>query len=366
MGQDLFKEIAELLAKIKKAKAEEEAAAMEVLASPSTPKTPRTPLTAKALNSVGGLLMNTPKTTKKERKAAKKMAKALEREKVVTALDIDAVAKILHPKSEEELVADVEMEEPDEDPDIKMNLKFNNSTCNSKSARHDYIIKDRERSDVDDSTVKNVLIAMEVDPQAKGKEGELVRELAEAVKKDLVHFYDELKIVARNKGGFWRWAHKRAYRDLVENGKEWDAKHAKDAEHAAKDADQVNDAEDRVDYPDERRPSDQSIDTEEDNETVPSRKGSIDSSAPPSVGTALTIPSTKGSAKKKKNTLSISVPTKKTESDDDEGWMPVGKKVLKTPVKGTLSLSSNGGLHHLAAKPRPKPKSGVWSFSDLE
>lgn len=343
------REIAEVLARINKLKAEEEAAEMDSLASPTAPKTPRTPLTARALNLVDGSLFDAPKTSKKERKAAKKAFRASERDRVVTRQDIEFVAKILHPRSEKELVEDVEVGDMGEDEEIKMNLKFNGSTYNSKAARHDYIIKDRERSDIDDGAVKNLLIAMNVDARSKGKAAELVHELAEAIKNDLVHFHDELKIVARNKAGFWRWAHKRAYRDLVENGKDWDAKHAKEAE-------------DRLTFPDERRPSEQSIDTEGDDETLPSRQGSIDSSAPPSVGTALTVPSTQGSAKKNILNISTTTSANKRAEDDDDGWMQVGKKALKTTPVGKLTLSSNGGLHHLAMKTKP----GAWSFPELE
>lgn len=343
------REIAEILVKIKKLKAEEEVAEMDSLASKTAPKTPRTPLTARALNLVDGSLLDTPKTSKKERKAAKKAVRALERDKVVTRQDIEFVATVLHPSSEKEMAEDVEVEEAEGDADIKMNLKFNNSTCNSKAARHDYIIKNRERSDIDDGTIKNLLVAMDVDPRAKGKESELVHELTEAIKNDFVHFYDELKIVARNKAGFWRWAHKSAYRDLVENGKDWDAKHAKEADN-------------HLTVPDERRQSEQSIDTEADDEPLAYCKGSIDSSAPPSVGTALTVPSTQSTSRKKILSVTTSTAAKKKAEPDEDGWMQVGKKAWKASPAGKLTLSSNGGLHHLAIKPKPS----TWSFSDLE
>ncbi|CAK3927035.1 Hypothetical predicted protein [Lecanosticta acicola] len=369
------REIAEVLAKVKKFKAEEDAALLELLRSPDTPKTPRTPLTAKALNTVAGPdgtgSYEVPKTTKKVRKAAKKAVRAMERDKVVTTADIQFIAQILHPKGDKEEV-EVDMEELEEDLEIKMNLKFNNSTCNTKSVRHDYITKDRESKEVDSTEIERILASLEVDPKAAGKEGELVVELVQAIKNDLVHYHDELKIIARNKAGFWRWANKRVYRDRVENGKEWDAKHDRDPEQ--------NQGQE------ERRNSELSVEMETEDETS-TRNGSIDLSIPESAGTAITVPSTKAASSRKappvpkldtplketSSTLFAKTPsTNKTPvletdtptkgaSSEDPGWTRVGEKVMKPPV-GKLTLASNGGLHHLESK----PKANFWALSKLE
>ena len=86
------REIAELLAKIRQLKAAEEMGSLASPVSPRSPRTPRTPLTAHALNSIANMgspfLEPSPKTTKKERKAAKKAVKAMAREKVITSADI--------------------------------------------------------------------------------------------------------------------------------------------------------------------------------------------------------------------------------------------------------------------------------------
>lgn len=338
------REIAEILARIKKLEADEELAAMDLIASPSTP---RTPLTSRALNSVSGPLMpvlEAAKVSKKERKAAKKAAKAMERDKVVTTADIELVAKTLHPEPEKDDETDAEGAESPEQADIKHNLRFHNSTCNSKSARHDYIIKEREVGvAVDEQEIERLLSVFEVDCKAIGKEGELVRELVEAIKSDLGHFNDELAIVARNRAGFWRWANKKAYKELVENGKEWSDKHKR--EHGPSD-----DSE-------ERRESTLAVDTEVEDDAATSRSGSLDSG---SAGTALTVPSSKPSSTGKPASLTLAIPPSKPFSDS-EGWTAVGKKVLQ-PARGTLKLSGNGGLRHLAQK--PKDRFGALSWAD--
>lgn len=365
---------------------------MELLGSLATPKTPRTPLTAKALNSVAAasdiLSIEIPKTTKKERKAAKKAAKAMDRDKVVTSADIKLVAEILHPNGEKaEELEGAEMEELEEDLDIKANLKFNNSTCNSKSVRHDYIAKDREQKEVEKAEVERVLLALDVNPKAIGKEGELVTELSQAIKNDLVHHQDELKIVARNKAGFWRWANKRNYRDLVENGKDWDAKHEREPGQNQLQVPQPEQEERREsDVTDATDATINTVDTEAEDEAAASRSDSVVDSLTDSAGTALTIPSkkassrkasivggsastppstpsTKNSSAKKAPTLTLEVAESKKRDavQDDDGWTTVGKKVLKPPV-GTLTFSANGGLHHL----EQKPKSNFWALSKLE
>ncbi|EME40668.1 hypothetical protein DOTSEDRAFT_55815 [Dothistroma septosporum NZE10] len=334
------REVAEILARIKKLKQEEEAAAMELSRSPAGPKTPRTPLTAKALNTVDGrsaLPLDTQKVSKKERKAAKKVAKALDRDKVVCTADIKFVATTLHPRGDKpEDVDDAEMGGLSEDLDIKMNLKFSNHTCNSKSARHDFIIKDREQLKMDDLETDRLFDAFDVDKHAEGKAAELVIELTEAIRNDFMHCNDELNIVARNRAGFWRWANKRVYRDLVENGKHWDDKH-------------------KPYHPAERRDSAISAEADTEDDTSASRHGSLDSSSADSAGTSLTVPSTKSPASKKTApVLRLSTPLAKKMTFEGEGWSRVGKKIVKAPV-GNLTLSSNGGLHHFQPKPR-----GTW------
>jgi hypothetical protein len=348
------REIAEILLRIEKLKAEEEAAAMMLLASPTMNKSPRTPLTATALNIVDGAVSNTPgpetpKATKKERKKAKKATKALTRNKVVTTADIQRVAEALHPEVESVQLEDKKVNEVAEDLDIKLHLKFNKSTCNTKSARSGFLTEEFAL-DLDRTTseTERLLGIFQINPAAIGKEGELVRELVDAIKKDLTHHHDELQTIARNKTSFWRWANKKAYRDLVENGKEWDSK-----EPAKKR---------NVSLGDDRRDSAVTAEADTEDEAEITRNGSINSSEADSAGTGLTVPSSKVATPKKAVTLSIGIPAAQLEAEVDSGWTQVGKKVLPRPV-GNLKLASNGGLHHLDQKPKPSFGALAWSGS---
>ena len=191
----------------------------------------------------------------------------------------------------------------------------------------------------DDLEIDRLFDAFDVDKTAEGKAGELVKELTEAIRNDFMHCNDELKIVARNRAGFWRWANKRVYRDLVDNGKHWDDKH-KPYEAA----------------PEERRDSATSTaDADTEDDASASRQGSLDSSIADSAATSLTVPSTKSSASKQSApVLTLSTPLNKKMTFEGEAWSRVGKKVVKAPV-GKLTFSSNGGLHRF----QPKPK-GAW------
>lgn len=330
------REVAELIAKINKLKAEEEEAGLE-------PATPRTPLTARALNGVDGTAEETtPRTTKKERKKLKKAVKASERDKVVTSADILFVADTLHPKFEQENdEATAEGAELAEDLDIRMNLKFQNSTCNTKTARSDFIKKERVM-DLEESKaeVDRLLATFEMNPKASGREGKLVGELAAAIQNDLVHYHDELRTTAKLRSAFWRWANVRAYRELVENGKDWDD-HSPNRER--------NDSIPGLQTPDEANA------TESDEEEKMKRNDSIDSSMDDaSASTSVTIPSVAPTPikKMKPKTLTFVTPAKTKEVIGDPGWKQVGKKVLRPPPTGKLKMVKNSGLHHLAQTPK--------------
>ncbi|KAI5362862.1 hypothetical protein Slin15195_G102430 [Septoria linicola] len=362
------RDIAEILHKIKKVKAEEEAAAVELLDSPATPKVPRVPLTVKALNTIDGppAIDEGQKTTKKERKMAKKVAKALDRDKFVTTADILRVAKVLHPTPEQEAEqADVEAEGMAEDEEIRWNLRFNYSTCNTKSIRHDFIIKERcSQHQIPEADMESLLEQLEVDINAVGKEGELVQELIKAIKSDLQNFQDEVQSTARSKAGFWRWANKKHYRALLDRGKEWDDKH-KPTERS--DCAAV----------DERRDSAAPTEPELEGDISPtsSRRGSLGvltlstSGANSTDGTVLTMSSTleEHEPAKKVPVLSLRIPSAPSKSAEsapvgDPGWTQVGKKLLKSPPKGKIILAGNGGLQHLHQK--PKDRFGALSWAE--
>ncbi|KAF2217302.1 hypothetical protein CERZMDRAFT_81233 [Cercospora zeae-maydis SCOH1-5] len=376
------RDIAEILHRVKKLVADKEAAAMAL----STPRAPRTLLTADALHNIADPLTPSPsssnaKTTKREKKAAKKVAKAMERDKVVTTADIERVAQVLHPEPEKEAAkADDESEDVPEDEDIKWNLSFNYTTCNTKSLRHDYIARDRnDQFEVPEDDIRSILEKFEVNVNVGGKEGDLVAELTKAIKSDLQCFHEELETTARSKAGFWRWANKKHYRALMDRGKEWDDKHKpfdrKDSE-AELEA-RRGSTQDR----------DQNAATGEDDDCGASSHGSsvivpsLTNSAGTIEETVLTAPSTLQDPQAermlvglspetpKKCSTSKQTPAKmsvKADSAQDQGWTQVGKKPTKPlpkPAKVKISLSGNGGLRHLAPT-KPKGKFGALSWAD--
>lgn len=324
------REIAELVDKINKLKAEEDRAAVE-------PSTPRTPLTARALNTVDGATDgatndSAPRTTKKERKKLKKAAKAMERDKVITSADILFVANTLHPEGEREYdkkgVNGVDLAQ---EKDILLNLQFNNSVCNTKTARHDFIKKDHA-VDLEESRaeVERLLEVFEMNTKATGKEGKLIAELATAIQSDLVHYHNELHTTAKLRDAFWRWANVRAYGELVENGKDWDD-HSPRKERRDS-IEQLGGADNNA-----------AVDSEEDEESE--RNGSINSIVDTSsTGTAVTSPSIElfPTEKTKPKVLSIVVPPKSKEPIGDPGWKQVSKKVQGSPAACTPKAPKNG------------------------
>lgn len=306
------------------------------------PASPRTPLTARALNGVNGASdESTPRTTKKERKKLKKAAKAMERDKVITSADIIFVANTLHSEVERE---DEEKGGTDlvDEKNILLNLKFNNSVCNTKTARQDFIKKD-QIEDAEDSKaeVGRLLEIFEMDTKATGREGKLVAELGTAIQNDLARYHDELNTTAKFRDAFWRWANVKAYRERIDNGKDWD-------EHTP--CKQRSDSIENLDDGSKTAAADS------DTEAKSEQTGSVDSSvSAASASTAITIPSVESSPTKKTKPkiLNVIVPPLSNEPILDPGWKQVGKKTLKPPsAVAKLKMVKNGGLHHLAQSPK--------------
>lgn len=220
------REIAELVAKIKKLDTHED----EDFATIALLRTPSTPLRAINLNSVADALSGTgddeeedqaQSVSKKERKTAKKLARAATRErKAIDAAEIARIGAFLHPRAQED-----DVNRPDQDLEIKENLKFHAPTCNGKVARVTFM-EDGNVPHAPPSTedVDQILADLNISRAATGAQKMLVKELAAAIERDLVHHHDELRIFARNKAGFWRWANAKAYHNLLEHGQSWDAR----------------------------------------------------------------------------------------------------------------------------------------------
>lgn len=332
---------------------------MERSMSPAIPKLAQLPLTAKALSTMEAPIIpinSAEKMTKKERKAAKKVAKAMDRDKFVTTADILRIAKTLHPQPEKEMdAADANAETVAEDEEIKSNLRFNYSTCNTKSIRQSYITKERSgHHQAPEANIEGLLEQLEVNINAVGKEGELVEVLVKAIKSDLLHFHDEVESTARNKAGFWRWANKKNYRALMDRGKDWDDKHKPIEPNVAGAVEEHRDRELNSNQEGENKASPASS----RNSVVPSL---IRSASTNSDSIALPAPtSAKPSSSARTPALSLSIPSTparatKSSPASDSGWTQVGKKVLSArPPGGKITLAANGGLEHLHLKPKGK------------
>lgn len=344
--------------------AEEEALLMERPISPAISKMARTPLTAKALSTMESPMTptnNAEKMTKKARKAAKKAAKAMDRDKFVTTADILRVAKTLHPEPEKDMdAADADAELFSEDQDIKWNLGFNYSTCNTNSMRQSYVSTQRSSHyQVPEADIERFLEQLEVNINAVGKEGELVADLVKAIKSDLIHFHDEVEGTARNKAGFWRWANKKAYRALMDRGKAWEDKHKPIETNVAEVVEEHrDDRELNSDQEGEDHPSQISS----GNSVVPSLTRSTSTKSDSIALPAKAHPSARTPGLNGKTPSTPAQATERNQASDSDGTQ-VGKKVMSAQPRGKFTLAANGGLEHLHLK--PKSNFGALSWSDV-
>lgn len=193
------------------------------------------PSSAAAANGPSHLATPTP-LSKKERKAAKKLQKLAVLPKVITAADIDFVAKVLHPHDHASSEADEERRLLD-DPDIKLNLYYHKGTNNTREARYRRMERLQDGSRVlviSSEEVEAVLAELKVPALAKAAnatEHQLIESIRKAVHNDLLNVAKEQEMVSMRKAGFWRWANKKAYNKLLENGRFWDQKAPETPKH---------------------------------------------------------------------------------------------------------------------------------------
>ena len=273
---------------------------------------------------------------KKERKAAKKAAKLAGLPKVITTADIEFVAKILHPNDHEGDDAEEERRLL-EDPDIKLNLYYHKGTSNHKEVRHRHIKRKQKGGNgflVDDEELDGLLAEMKV-PKASevklGEERRLVDRIRKAVENDLINVAKEQEQTQMRKAGFWRWASKKVYTRLLQNGRLWD---------------QTGDAMDS------QKRKDSAYVRPDDDEDGAAQLAKLDLRAgdDTSAGAESTMPtkvSTPTSEKRK------SMPASPKSSTTEGDWMHVGKKSRAAPSPNVqLKMSGNGGLAKLMVKPK--------------
>ena len=158
---------------------------------------------------------------KKDRKAAKKALRIAGMAKVVTAADIEDIARVLNPpetpSEDGEESEDTEME----DADIKESVGYHKGTSNSRAARYELIMSQKaSKADIriEQTRIEGALVELGVAggvADASSQEKKLVAELRKAIEAALVQVEKEKQDYKMRKAGFWRWASGKSYDRLM-------------------------------------------------------------------------------------------------------------------------------------------------------
>ncbi|KAI7424887.1 hypothetical protein KC336_g7009, partial [Hortaea werneckii] len=264
----------------------------------------------------------------------------------VTAAEISFVAESLHPtcsandgaEDEDSLV---------EDFDIKFNLYYHKGTTNTREARNRHLDnKQRKKSElnVEQSEIDTLMASLKIPTSSiDGKDQQnLVREIRDAVRDDLVRMAKEDEQTAIRKAGFWRWASKKTYDLHVANGKARAQKGDAEMPKRKDSADLVAEPED-VQEVEGNAPRKM-----ESTESAAETTDAIRAATTPTTGLRDRIVLASGSSGSKPQS------DEKLDSNEAE-WATVGKSKLsarsdKTLSPTTLKLTGNGGLKKLQVK----------------
>jgi hypothetical protein len=269
---------------------------------------------------------------KRDRKLMRKAIKAIERDKVITAADVEHVKQVLYPQADA----------TDEDQDIAINLAFHGATCNDKSVRFGLIERDTQTGDSeeDDVELQRILAEFGIATKVDAAATSLMSDLVAAILHDLECHRNEMRNFARNRAGFWRWATSKALSLQIEHGGAWDAKPGV--------ATFVDESKDREDENIRKLPDLQIADTT----TFLTRSHS--SQSPPATNQTL-LSVKKTGLKRSASTSRAQAPTNARLANP---WMTQlrTKNGEKVPLREgrTVKLSSNNGLHHLRVKTDPR------------
>ncbi|KAI7372391.1 hypothetical protein KC336_g20659, partial [Hortaea werneckii] len=264
----------------------------------------------------------------------------------VTAAEISFVAESLHPtcsandgaEDEDSLV---------EDFDIKFNLYYHKGTTNTREARNRHLDnKQRKKSEpnIEESEIDTLIAALKIPSSSMDSKDQqnLVREIRDAIRDDLVRMSKEDEQTAIRKAGFWRWASKKTYDLHVANAKARAQKGDAEMPKRKDSADPVAEPED----------------VQEVEGNAPRKMESTDSIA--ETTDAVRAPTTPTTGLQDRVVLasgsSGSKPQSEEKLDTDEAeWTTVGSSKLsarsdKMLSPTTLKLTGNGGLKKLQVK----------------
>ena len=268
---------------------------------------------------------------------AKKAKKVLEMAKVISTADIDFVSTVLHPNDHEAEDIDIERQMVD-DPDINLNRFFHKGTSNTTEMRRHFVKKRKsgvkEESHIDPEELDGLLQLLNVSPatvKSSADEKDIVADLRTKIEDDLFREQHERDLMMERKAGFWRWASKKAYKRLVQNGRIWSEKESDSASSKNYDIDV-----------DTTSVSSAALGGADDEEAT---EPDAESNGPPEESVA------NGGSK-----FMLEPTPKKTQTPrklkiEDNAWTTVGKPgKLKTPT-GNFKLVHNKGLGKIANSP---------------
>lgn len=309
-------------------------------------------------------------TSKRERKEAKRQAKAADRVLVIKAKDIERIGKILHPEEpvDEEFERALLM-----DRSIENNMYYHPGTSNSREERDRFISEERRgkaQLKLSDAEINRIMAELGFPDLSKVKSKEervILGRLQEKIAEDLMHDHNEARDTMQRKAGFWRWANRKAYNRLAANGRIWDWKNGEDLapviEHEA-DVDEqqapgsavVAAANDDV-FVDKKEHADKHDDASDDRSSVASLPSE-----------ASHYRATYASSTSRDTSISSASRTTISSNDEsaDERWTTVGRmKAPKPSNEFKLKLSTNGGLRHLESRSTSRTPNSSTKFALL-
>jgi hypothetical protein len=332
------------------------------------------------------------KTSKKDRKEAKRVAKAAERAPVITADDIERIARILHPKEpvDEEFEKALLM-----DKSIENNIFYHPGTANSYEMRDRIIRQERSgrfKLKLSDKELDQIIAELlpDMDRSKSKKERDLIARLRKMVEEDLTHDHGEEQQTMMRKASFWRWANREAYNRLAANGRIWDWKNGEalapvvvqqaDAADEEPEAEAPDADDPGVEAPDEKAPN------KEDDTATKEGEGEggggdlqatdllLRNLSLTSAESRNTRPSSSSSVSRNTSASSASRATGSSTDDSTDGFVTVGKsgRALRLSTIQTsspapiLKFSSNGGLGHISSRSTPRTPMSAFSMLTVE
>jgi hypothetical protein len=282
---------------------------------------------------------------KKEKKQVKDLQKMSERKKGLTNSDIESVATILESqiRRRRNATAVTNYEQ------IKDNLSFHKGSADVKATRT-AMKQERTASNASEvahiapATIDGVLQLLDIAPLDKSTAPEgkfLVTELRKKVRDTLVKMHQEADEIEMRRGGFWRWASKKAFKRLQDNGGIWHKDGGALLDEVKAEGEAVNeDAEDSTENNDMETGTDDSDSAESESQPA----------TPEDDATAGAFAYTISELVKEPATPDAIV---------DDGWTTVATKSgratpMPKPTLAKITLVHNKGLEKIAQSPSPR------------